>query len=531
MNRRLLSIVLITLVGLLTVFLRTYQISSLPPSLFSDEVDAGYQAKTFNQNHADYFGNSFPVHFQSFSDWRTSLYIYSVALFQNFTSSPELSVRLPSALFGILSVGIFYLLTNSIAAAFLLAISPWAVHYSRTGFEVSGMIFCILTGIYFWQKHHQKHQLVYLIVAIVSLSLSAYFYSTAKLFIVFLIPLCFIIWRPQTKPLFISLIIGLLVLSPLAIDTIKGRAGYRFSYISIFTEPHREQITDTMRYQDILRDHSDEVGVPTPPLSFIFHNKYQLVLERFTKNYLSSFSPDFLFLEGDKNLRQGFGQHGMLYVLDFFLILYGLFIYLKKPTSLGKLFFWILILGPIPFALTRDSLGPHATRLIIILPSLIYFSSLSLSKIPLLTPVYLILLFNFWHFYQNHYPQISARTWHTNLKEAVEVTTKYPNTQIYFSDNAEPFMPFFVYYYPYLPIDSLVSHISELNTPYFSGKCLDHRYCFGQINSSAFPQATSPTLLVIPETQQFIPPTGIKLQETLPKRFLEGEAFRLYSNI
>jgi len=531
MNRRLLSIVIFITIASLAVFPRISRITTLPPSLFSDEVDAGYQALTFNQNHADYFGNRFPVHFQSFSDWRTSLYIYSVAAVQNFTSSPELSVRLPSAIFGILSVAVFYLLTNSVFAAFLLAISPWAIHYSRTGFEVSGMIFCLLTGIYFWQKHQQKHQTIYLIASIISLSLSAYFYSTAKLFIVFLIPLCYLIWKPKLKSLIISLFIGLLVLTPLAVDTLKGRAGYRFSYISIFTEPHREQITDTLRYQDILLEHPDEIGVPTPPLSFLFHNKYQLIVERFVKNYIYSFSPEFLFLEGDKNLRQGFGQHGMFYIIDFFMILYGLYLYLKKPTKLGHLFFWVLILGPIPFALTRDSLGPHATRLIIILPSLIYFSSLTLSKIPLITPFYLLLLINFWHYYQNHYPQLSARTWHTNLKEAVLATSKYPDHQIYFSDTAEPFLPFFLYYYPFLPHEPLTSHLTELNTNYFSGKCLDNRYCFGQINLNAFPSTTTPTLFVIPTSQSVTIPNGFTLKQTLPKKFQEGEAFQIFSNL
>lgn len=530
MNRRLLSIVIFVSLAVSAVYPRISNISSLPPSLFSDEVDAGYQARTFNQNRADYFGNKFPVHFQSFSDWRTSLYIYSVAVVQNFTSSPELSVRLPSAIFGILTVGIFYLLTKSIPAAFLLAISPWAIHYSRTGFEVAGMIFCLLTGIYFWQKHHHKHNQSYLIFSIIFLSLSAYFYSTAKLFIIFLIPLCYQIWKPKLKPLIISLVVGLLVLSPLAIDTLKGRAGYRFSYISIFTQPHREQVTDALRYQDILLTHPNEVGVPTPPLSFLFHNKYQLVAQRFIENYLLTFSPEFLFLEGDKNIRQGFGQHGMLYIIDFFMVLYGLYLYLKKPTSLGQLFFWMLILGPIPFALTRDSIGPHATRLIIILPSLIYFSSLTLSKIPLMTPLYLLLLINFWHYYQNHYPQLSARTWHTNLKESVLATTNYPNYQVYFSDTAEPFMPFFLYYYPYLPSESLTSHLTEVQSPYFSGKCIDNRYCFGQINPSSFPSNLTQTLLVIPESQQFVPPTGFTLINTLPKKYQEGEAFRIYSN-
>ena len=152
------------------------------------------------------------------------------------------------------------------------------------------------------------------------------------------------------------------MLSPMLVDTLRGHAGFRFSYISIFTEPHRGQITDTLRYQDILLSHPNEIGVKTPFLSFIFHNKYQLILEKFTKNFLSSFSTNFLFLRGDENLRQGFGNHGLLYIIDFFLIFIGIILHFKKPTKLGVFFLFFLLLSPIPFALTRDSASPHATR-------------------------------------------------------------------------------------------------------------------------------------------------------------------------
>ena len=137
----------------LSLFLRLFRVNTLPPALFADEVDAGYQAMIFNQNKTDYFGNKFPVHFHSFSDWRTSLYIYSISFFQNITNNSDIAIRLPSVVFSVVSVYLFYLLTNSLLASFLLAISPWSIHYGRTGFEVSGMLMCLLAGIYFWNDY------------------------------------------------------------------------------------------------------------------------------------------------------------------------------------------------------------------------------------------------------------------------------------------------------------------------------------------------------------------------------------------
>jgi len=147
----------IFLILILALFLRRYHLETLPPSLFSDEADAGYQALIFNQNQTDYYGNKFPTHFHSFADWRTSLYIYSVSFFQKLSSNPELAVRLPSVFFSVASVYLFYLITNSPLAALLLAISPWSIHYGRSGFEVSGMLAAFLAGLYFWKKYTPRN--------------------------------------------------------------------------------------------------------------------------------------------------------------------------------------------------------------------------------------------------------------------------------------------------------------------------------------------------------------------------------------
>lgn len=140
----------------LSGFVRIYHLNILPPSLFYDEIDAGYQAQNFNQNKTDYYGNKFPIHFHSFGDFRTSLYIYSISLIKKIIPDLDVSIRLPSAIFGVLSVFIIYLITKSLIPSFLVAISPWAIHYSRIGFEASGMLLFIFLGIYFWQKFLKK---------------------------------------------------------------------------------------------------------------------------------------------------------------------------------------------------------------------------------------------------------------------------------------------------------------------------------------------------------------------------------------
>ncbi len=497
--------------------IRLWQIDQIPPSLFSDEADIAYQVKVFKATGADYFGNQFPIHFHSFADWRTAAQIYSSIIVSYFTQNDTYIVRLPSVIYSTISIYLLYLITGSIYAPFLLAISPWSIHYGRTGFEVSGMLMCLLLAIYFF-----KNKRYYLFSFF--LCLSPYFYSTAKLFVPILLVLLIIIYKIDKRNLILLLTICFLMLLPMGIDTLKGNAGFRFSYISVFSLPHREQITDTLRYQDILLSHPNQTGVKTPIYSQILHNKIQISVSKFIENYFSSFSTKFLFLTGDDNIRHGFGNHGLLYIIDFFSIFIGLFIYKNKPTKLGNLFFWILLLAPIPFALTRDSIGPHSTRLILMLPSLIYFSSLALKKYKILIPIYLLLFFSFWHYYTIHYPQDSASAWHYNMANSIIESKKYNYTQIYFSDKYEPFLPFFLNYQPYLKPINLI----DTNNNYFTGKNLDNRYYFGNINWSEINSFPQKSIFVVPELENVQVPSSLKLLKIIPKKYEMSQNFYIY---
>jgi len=534
----------IILILLLSLFIRSYHLDTLPPALFSDEVDAGYQALVFNQNQTDYYGNKFPTHFHSFSDWRTSLYIYSVSFCQKITHNSDLALRLPSVIYSVLTVFLFYLLTNSLLASFLLAISPWSIHYGRTAFEVSGMLAVLLAGIYFWKKYLQNYRLPFLLLSIFFFALSPYFYSTSKLFLIIIALLIFIIWFSKIKKikinhLIIATILTLILLTPLAIDTLKGQAGFRFSYISIFSEPQLSKTTDYLRYQDIYTTHQGETGVSPTLSSKIFHNKYGLIIGKFISNYFSAYSTDFLLIIGDKNPRHGFATHGLLYYLDFFLIIFGLINVIKKRhrDKLGLLFAWILVFAPIPFALTRDSIGPHATRLILMLPSLVYLSYqgilylkfISKFALPLILSIYIVSFASFWHYYNFDYPQNSAMSWHTGMKEAIIAAKKYQKST-YFSDSYEPFLPFFLYYEPYLPAYAPTNDIKHLSNDFFDGSTINNYYYFGHLNWSSLSNISDPSLFIVSDSDQSQVPKNLKLLEKIDKKYINSQNFYLYTN-
>lgn len=522
---------LIISILIIATFLRLFQLKTYPVSLFSDEVDAGYQAMVYNKCFTDYFGNKLPFHFHSFADYRTPFYIYSIALVQKFTSNFELSVRLPAVIFGILTCYAIFLLTleltkskkTALIALTIASISPWLIHYSRAGFEVTGMLFFLILGMYFFLKDKWFHSILFL-------AISAYFYSTAKLFIVTLTIAILFLFPNKIKSLnykkIILLIIFTLIIGfPYIKDTLSGKSGFRFSYINIFSDSTISKNIDYLRYEDSLTTNPNQVGVKTSLSSKIIHNKITQISNKFINNYISSFNTNFLFLEGDANLRHSPKGTGLLYPFEIFLIISGIVIFSKSKYF--PFLITYLLLSPISFALTNDSNGPHATRLILMLPILIIFISVSIDHLSskskiysiIISSLYIWFLANSIHYYIFHYPHISARSWHYGVKQALEISqpleANYP--KLFFSNKFEPSLPFFLFYRQYLPSDcNPAAHIKN--------DTIDNKYFLGPIDYNL----AKGNVVIMPlteynENKDILQDFSIK--QTTEKKYTEQEQF------
>jgi len=93
-------------------------------------------------------------------------------------------------------------------------------------------------------------------------------------------------------------------------------------------------------------------------LDRLFVNKPLLVITRIINGYLDAFSPQFLFTRGDAELRHSFGNHviGQLLYPDIILIILGSIFLINN-----RFILLLLLLSPLPAALTRDG-GAHASR-------------------------------------------------------------------------------------------------------------------------------------------------------------------------
>lgn len=508
MKSRYFTSAVFILILILAFVLRVYRLNEVPPSLFGDEVDVGYQAYSLLTTGKDLSGQTLPLYLKSLTEYRASLYIYSAVPFVGLFGLNEWGVRLPAVFWALLSIGGLFLLTRKLfsvkvglIATFLISISPWHLQYSRGSFEVTMLLSFLVFAIYFFLQSFKKGY--FLIVSAVLFGLSVYIYSTAAVFSPLIILTLLIIYRKEfikVKKLHLGLSFLLITFAvlPAFLSIFTGQATNRFSGISIFT--------DTVLLDKINLARKN-LGYYTPDGDFrtsdslsesIFHNKPTVYLQVFSTNYLKALSFNFLFAEGDINFRHHIHEMGELYYFELILLMLGLWYLVFKGNKQTKLLILVwLVLAPIPASLTADG-GYHATRLFIMLPPLILLNALGLNLIIenlrsrhikiLFTFLIVVFIFNttfYLHRYYEHYPVESWRWWHTGFKEAmVYVKDNQQNYEkVFFNNTYEPSLIRYLTWSKIHP-QKIQSEFNNLKpkddiVEGFNGFVFDNKYYFG----------------------------------------------------
>jgi 4-amino-4-deoxy-L-arabinose transferase-like glycosyltransferase len=126
--------------------IRFWNLTGVPPALNSDEVAIGYNAYSILKTGKDEYGAQTPLTFRSFDDYKMPVYVYLVAGSMRIFEDRDFAVRFPSALVGTLTVLFTFFLVKelfkksrdsygiALVSAFLVTISPWHIHFSRSGY-------------------------------------------------------------------------------------------------------------------------------------------------------------------------------------------------------------------------------------------------------------------------------------------------------------------------------------------------------------------------------------------------------------
>ncbi len=446
---------------LLALVLRFYHLSTVPNGFYSDEAAYGYNALSLLKTGKDEYGEFLPAVFKSFGDYKAPLYIYMIAPLVSLFGLSEITIRSTSALLGVLSIILIFYLTKKIFASPKLAlvsslfitISPLSLQFSRMAHENNLTVTLILVSLIFFLKS-LKNPRFYIPTAI-SFALSIYTYHDARVLTPLLVIFLLFNFRKYiawSDKYFIAAFISfLLLLIPFLKILTTSNALSRPKNTIFLADLGTLNVINQERGED---QNSHYIS------PYIYHNKVLEYSKKFISNYLSHFSPDFMFITGDNVKIYSTPGHGIEFISILPLLVLG-FIYLsRKINKLTLIILILLIIVPIPSALTK--FVPSASRTLSLVIPLSILSALGVKyllsyrshfyKIALITT--LILIFNvgnYLHYYYINTPIRYAREWHYGAKEMLSEVKKLENNydSVWFSKNTWGYIyPLFYYQYP-----------------------------------------------------------------------------------
>ena len=134
MFKKYLVPILLIIISLLSVGLFFYKMNVSPPALNADEVSNAYDAYSILKTGKDQYGNTMPLRFKSFGDYKLPLLTYLAVPFIRAFGLTETGIRMVNLPFVLFFPFVIYLLTQevfnkkrvSLLAAFLSILAPSA---------------------------------------------------------------------------------------------------------------------------------------------------------------------------------------------------------------------------------------------------------------------------------------------------------------------------------------------------------------------------------------------------------------------
>jgi 4-amino-4-deoxy-L-arabinose transferase-like glycosyltransferase len=396
---------------LIAAGLRLYQLGSNPPELFEDEISVAISAWKIATTGHDVEKTWVPF-LTTRLDMSLPLYGFSTVITQAILGHTTWAIRLPAALFGILSTALIILLARqlgrgqaeALSAGLIFAILPWAVHSSRVGWEPAGMLPCTIGGVLLFWMGLRDRRAVTIFAGTGVLLLGVYAYDSALIIHTLLAALILAFFLPTLRRRD-YLTIGL---------STAGALVLLLPYIKVvLTEP-----LYTARANSI---------------SVLHGRRAAEALGLGWQHYWEQWDPRWLFLEGPAQLRNQPGMaEAFLWMAPFLVV--GLWRAVSRGTKSDWFVVLWLIIGALPAGLTDDGV-PHYTRGLLALPPFVLLIATGLrwcgelvQKVPwpplapaltaILVVVAVVQFRTAYTFYFTRYPALSASSWYYGTGQA-----------------------------------------------------------------------------------------------------------------
>ncbi len=479
----------------LAIFLRFWQLGAIPVSPDWDEAALGYNAYSILKTGRDEYGTFLPRALRSFDDYKPPLYVYLVIPFVAFFGLNTWVVRLPAAVMGALAVIGTYVLVielfrqlhtkakkqisefsaeaSSLLAAFLLAISPWHLQFSRIAFEANIGVTLNIWGLAAFFRGLTS--VPWMAASAFLFGLSLYAYHSERVFVPLLLLVLSVLWRKELfadrRRVMTGIVVGLLTVLPLLPVVLDTSSVTRLKGTSTLSDQTGLLMRSVSKLEDD-RKAGDRIGT-------VFDNRRIVYAKTLLDGYISHFSMRWLFLTGD-NDRHHAPDNGLLYLWELPFLLWGIFAVWRAGGRVGALLLSWLLIAPVAASPTSET--PHAIRTLVFLPSLQVFIAIGIMQCWSLVSRYTVGIrgysrylvmgaallalgfagFNtlsYFHMYYGHMNYEYSKFWQYGYKQVVEYTEshKAKYKKVVVSTSLEQPHMFFLFYTKYDPAKYLAA--------------------------------------------------------------------------
>jgi len=478
----------ISILAVLAIGLRFYQLGSLPSGIYWDEVAILVDAKSIANTGFDMHGRPwYQVIYPSYGDYKLPIYLWLAGVSVSLFGTSGWALRLPSALAGLATIALAgycayeSLRVNSdsknrwlpwlVAGGTILVVSlsPWSLMFSRTAFEghlgqawLALSVALVLTT--------RKWSLGWYLSPLLG-ALATYTYFSVR----FVWPVVFValwLWlesvrvsKSSTFPLklwlkslgfklFLPLIIFGVCLVPMARSPLYGDSN-RFRLGTDSVLKNETQILQSNVYRELAGN---------TPIDRVFFHRWWLTGRELLKNYSDNLSLNFLFVSGDPNLRHGTGQFGLFLwpLIPFFI--WGWYQLFDKHRGLSLVLVVWWLAAALPASVPENT--PHALRTLnaLVPLAMVIGTGLGYGVQTLLKTknfflkasglgwvlLFVGVLTAFTYHYFIIYPQTSAEAWQQGYPEVAQTIVKFrEGNPVYLESFDDKFYLWLMAYGPY----------------------------------------------------------------------------------
>ncbi|KKQ42454.1 MAG: hypothetical protein US60_C0017G0004 [Microgenomates group bacterium GW2011_GWC1_37_8] len=353
--------ILFIVIVILGFLLRVIGLNKYPPAVSWDEISHGYNAYSILRTGRDEWGVLFPLsNFRAYGDYPLVLNMYFMIPTIFIMGLNEISIRLPGAILGTLTIVAAYFLVYgltkskkiSLLTSFLVAFEPWNWFLNRFAAQTNLSIFFLTaSAAAFFNREKNKFLLP---LSALFLGLTLFSYHTTRIISPLILLAAIYIYRKNmglywnknvwTKRLTLFFILLFFLPLPFVLADPASRA--RSSEVFLLNEGAVNRIIEkrlTSTYPKLIT-------------RLLYNRPVYFIIEA-TKNHIEYYTPKFLFFKGGTHYQFSLPGKGLLFPVNLLFFYIGIYLTIRKALNKDKNYQFILLwflLAPLSGSITKE---------------------------------------------------------------------------------------------------------------------------------------------------------------------------------